>query len=68
MNKSLNLIVNVTRKLRLKFGSIWMKSIKRSLRIFNEKVTLFYSKRYKRPKTKIWFNLDEEYKKVLKDN
>ena len=39
MKKSLNNIQNVARNVKLKFGAIWMKNEKRSLRIINEKVT-----------------------------
>ena len=59
MKKSLNLIPNVVRKLILKFRKIWMKDVKRSLRIINEKVTKFVSKRCKKVKTKIWCDLVE---------
>ena len=68
MKKPLNLSLNVVRKLILKFGAIWIKGVKRSLRIINEKVTLFRSICCKKVNTKIWCNLDEECKKVLKDN
>ena len=68
MKKSLNFIQHVVKNLKLNFGSIWMKGIKRSLRIVNERVTLFYSKRCWKPKTKIRCNLVEVCKKVLKDN
>ena len=45
MKKSLKLIQNVFRKQNLKFGgSIWMKSIKRSLRIINTKSRLILFK------------------------
>ena len=68
MKTSLNFILNVVRKLILKFGAIWTKDVKRSLRIINEKVTKFDSKRCKKVNTKIWCDLDEGCKKVLKDN
>ena len=53
MKKSVNLILNVIRKLIVKLGAIWMKSVKMSLRIINEKVTKFDSKRCKKVNTKI---------------